>query len=64
MDVFKRGPVTALGITVENPYEVKIFQQTADRFPHLDYADADLHISLRFAAETGRFPPGILPRGH
>jgi DNA polymerase-2 len=56
-DVFKRGPVTTLGITVANPYEArKIFQQTADRFPHLEYANADLHISLRFAAETGAFP--------
>lgn len=57
MDVFKRQPVTALGITVNNPYEVsKIFHQTAERFPHLEYADADLQISLRFAAETGAFP--------
>ena len=57
MDVFKRDSVTALAVTVENPYEVrKIFQQTAARFPHLEYADADLHISLRFAAQTGAFP--------
>ena len=57
MDVFKRGPVTALGVTVQNPYEVRnVFQQTAARFPHLDYADADLQVSLRFAAETGAFP--------
>jgi len=57
MDVFKRQMVTALGITVQNPYEAhKIFYQTAIRFPHLEYADADLHISLRFAAETGAFP--------
>jgi len=57
MDVFKRGEVTALGVTVKNPYLVrKVFQQTAAQFPHLEYADADLHISLRFAAETGAFP--------
>jgi DNA polymerase-2 len=57
MDVFKRQPVTVLGITVNNPYEVsKIFHQTTERFPHLEYADADLQISLRFAAETGAFP--------
>jgi DNA polymerase II len=57
MDVFKRATVSALGITVENPYQARqIFQQTAARFPHLEYADADLHISLRFAAETGAFP--------
>jgi hypothetical protein len=41
----------------KSPYEVrKVFQQTAARFPHLEYADADLQISLRFAAETGAFP--------
>ncbi len=57
MDVFKRGEATALGVTVQNPYLVrKVFQQTAARFPRLDYADADLQISLRFAAETGAFP--------
>jgi DNA polymerase II len=57
MDVFKRDAVTALGITVENPYQARqVFQQTAARFPNLEYADADLHISLRFAAETGAFP--------
>jgi DNA polymerase-2 len=57
MDVFERQSVTALGITVKNPYEVgKIFHETAAQFPKLTYADADLHISLRFAAETGAFP--------
>jgi DNA polymerase-2 len=57
MDVFKRGQVNALGITVKNPYEArKIFQQTASRFPNLEYADADLQVSLRFAAKTGVFP--------
>ncbi|MFW5714310.1 MAG: DNA polymerase domain-containing protein, partial [Brevefilum sp.] len=30
--------------------------QIANRFPNLEYADADLQISLRFAAETGAFP--------
>ena len=57
MDVFKRQEITALAVTVENPYQAsKVFQQTAARFPHLDYADTDLNISLRFAAETGAFP--------
>jgi len=57
MDVFKRRMVTALAITVNNPYEVsKIFHQTANHFPHLDYANADLQVSLRFAAETDAFP--------
>jgi DNA polymerase-2 len=57
MDVFKRQMVTALGITVENPYEAnKIFQQVVSQFPNLEYADADVQISLRFAAKTGAFP--------
>jgi DNA polymerase-2 len=57
MDVFQRQEVTALGITVNNPYEVrKIFYHIANEFPQLDYANADLQISLRFAAETGAFP--------
>jgi DNA polymerase-2 len=57
MDVFKRRPVSVLGVTIKNPYEArKIFQQAADRFPNLEYADADLQISLRFAADTGVFP--------
>ncbi|MDY6846919.1 MAG: DNA polymerase domain-containing protein [Chloroflexota bacterium] len=57
MDVFKRQNVTVLGVTVKNPYEAgKIFHETAAQFPQIEYADADLHISLRFAAETGAFP--------
>ena len=56
-DVFKRKRVTVLGITVDNPYEVKkVFHQIASRFPHLEYADADVPVSVRFAAETGVFP--------
>ncbi len=57
MDVFKRQKVTALEITVNNPYTAnKTFQQIAVQFPQLEYADADLQISLRFAAKTGAFP--------
>lgn len=57
MDVFKRSEVDALGVTVENPFLARdVFQQTAAQFPNLAYADADLPISLRFAAETGAFP--------
>ena len=57
MDVFKRQSVTALAVTIQNPYEAgKIFHETAAKFPQLEYADADLQISLRFAAETGAFP--------
>lgn len=56
-DVFRRQLVTCLGITVQNPYEVnRVFHQMAACFPHLEYADADLALSLRFAAETGAFP--------
>jgi len=57
MDVFKRREVTVLAVTVKNPYEAgKVFHQTAAHFPHLEYADADLQISLRFAAQIGAFP--------
>ena len=57
MDVFKRGRVTALAVTIHNPYEArKTFYRIANQFPSLEYADADLQISLRFAAETGAFP--------
>jgi DNA polymerase-2 len=57
MDVFKRQDVTVLGVTIKNPYQAgKIFHETAAQFPELEYADADLNISLRFAAETGAFP--------
>jgi DNA polymerase-2 len=56
-DVFKRREVTVMSITVDNPYEVrKVFYRTANQFPDLEYANADLQISLRFAAETGAFP--------
>ena len=57
MDVFKRRQVATLAVTVHNPYEAgKVFHETAARFPNLAYANADLHISLRFAARTGAFP--------
>ena len=57
MDVFKRQKVTVLAVTVANPYEIgKVFSQVAARFPNLEYANADLQISLRFAARTGAFP--------
>ena len=57
MDVFKRRKVTVLAITVNNPYDAgKVFHQTAAAFPNLEYANADLQISLRFAAQTGAFP--------
>lgn len=56
-DVFKRARVTVLAITVQNPYEVQhIFHDTASRFPEVTYADADLAVSVRFAAQTGAFP--------
>ncbi len=57
MDVFKRRKVTVLAVTVANPYEVsRVFSQVAARFPSLEYANADVQISLRFAAQTGAFP--------
>jgi len=57
MDVFKRRKVTVLAVTVNNPYDAgKVFHQTAAAFPNLEYANADLQLSLRFAAQTGAFP--------
>lgn len=57
VDVFKRSEVDALGVTVENPFLARdVFQQTVAQFSNLTYADADLPISLRFAAKTGAFP--------
>ncbi len=57
MDVFKRRKVTVLAVTVNNPYDAgKVFHQTAAAFPNLEYANADLQLSLRFAARTGAFP--------
>lgn len=57
MDVFKRQQVPVLAVTVANPYEAgKVFSQVAARFPNLEYANADVQISLRFAARTGAFP--------
>jgi len=56
-DVFKRRKLTTLAVTVHNPYEAgRVFHQTASQFPKLEYANADLQISLRFAAQTGAFP--------
>ncbi len=57
IDIFKRSEVDALGVTVENPFLARdVFQKTAAQFPNLSYADADLPISLRFAAKTDAFP--------
>lgn len=56
-DVFKRQMVTVLAVTIQNTCEApKIFHETAARFPNLEYADVDINVSLRFAAETGVFP--------
>lgn len=58
-DLFS-GSLDTLAITVENPVELPaIFADVSRQFPELDYYDADIPFSLRFAARTG---VGILHR--
>ena len=55
MDVFKRRQVTAMGIKVQNPYEVsKVFHRIAAGFPNLEYADADLQIYAEARLRSAR----------
>lgn len=57
MDVFARGLVAALAVEVARPAELTpLFRQVTQQFPDLDYADADLQLSLRYAAATGVSP--------
>ena len=52
-DLFS-GELDLLSITVPNPGEItKVFRELAERFPALDYYDADIPLSLRFIAQTG-----------
>ena len=57
MDIFKRMEVPVLAATAQTPVALnKIFQIVNSRFPDLEYADADIPISIRFSAGTGVFP--------
>jgi len=47
------GERDVLAITVPHPYELpKIFRDLSHEFPMLDYYDADIPLTLRFAAQT------------
>ncbi len=56
-DLFQTEPVTVLSVRVENTAgQAPLFRRTAEAFPDLTYYDADLQLSLRYAAVTGAFP--------
>ncbi len=58
-DLFRPNPVTVLAIQVEHPADQPpLFQQLARLFPDLTWYDADLHLSLRFAAQCRAFALG------
>jgi len=57
MDVFKRKEVPVLAATLQSPTVFsEVFRAASSRFPDLEYADADVPVSIRFSAETGVFP--------
>ena len=56
-DLFALDPVTVISITVENVAEQpRLFRRAAEAYPDLNFYDADIQLSLRFAAVTGVFP--------
>ncbi len=56
-DLFLPDPVTVLSAEVPNPAaQVQLFKRVSQAFPALTYYDADLQLSLRFAARTGAYP--------
>ncbi len=56
-DLFLPEPVTVLSAEVPNPAaQVQLFKRASQAFPALTYYDADLQLSLRFAARTGAYP--------
>lgn len=59
-DVFARGPVRVLAVQSPHPAaQTSLFRKVQRAFPNLDYADADLPLSLRYAAAEG---VGVLGR--
>jgi DNA polymerase-2 len=55
-DLFS-GPVTVLAVEVGRPLDLPpLFRRLAQAFPALTYYDADIPLSLRYAAATGVFP--------
>ncbi len=56
-DLFSDKPVPVLSCQVEKPSALPgLFRQAAQHFPTLTFYDADLHISLRYAALYNTFP--------
>jgi DNA polymerase-2 len=56
-DIFKPGLVPVLSIQAPNPIEQPgIFRRIAERFPDLEYYNADIPLTLRHAALFGTFP--------
>jgi len=55
-DLFS-GPLDVLAVQVANPaQQARLFQQVSRRFPDLDYFDADIPITVRYAARFQIFP--------
>lgn len=60
MDVFTQKIEVVLAIQTRNMHEQqKLFSKITKAFPDLNYADADIQLSLRFSAATGIFPTGL-----
>lgn len=56
-DLFQPEPLTVLKIELQHAArQPQLFHEIMQRFPDLDYYDADLSISLRHAALYGTFP--------
>ncbi len=57
MDVFARREVEVLAVTLDRPADLPpLFRKLSRQFSDLDYADADLQLSLRYAAVSGVSP--------
>ena len=56
-DLFQAQPLSLLAIQVAQPIrQPRLFQRVAKRFPELTYYDADVKLSLRYAAVHHVFP--------
>lgn len=50
------GQIDVMAITVDTAVQPRLFQQIRQRFPDLEFYDADIPVSVHFAAITGVFP--------
>ncbi len=55
-DLFQSDLLDVLAVSTRAPDQAGVFRQLARRFPHLDYYDADMPLSLQHAARFGTFP--------